>query len=146
MNTCKYKSTRKKEKVSPGLLKTQFLVQKDHINIEQQRHLKTQTKSHYPFYDKIRRLELVTKVRVGIEVIVSAGLIICIDERDVGLARGVVNDLVATSNGAVKVAHGLVEVGAVRGLVESFIVVVVSETNLASLGLLHVVVVVVEAR
>lgn len=88
-------------------------------------------------------MQSVTKMRVGIEVIVSAGFIIGISERHVEVAGGVLSGFVATNNGAINVAHGFVEVGAPGGLVESFVVVVgVLEANLAALRRLQV----VEAR
>ncbi|KAM2647892.1 hypothetical protein TB1_001080 [Malus domestica] len=46
-------------------------------------------------------------MRVGVEVIVSAGLAIGFNEGDIWLAHGVIDDLVELG-----VAHGLVRVGA----------------------------------
>lgn len=69
-------------------------------------------------------------MRVGVEVIVGAGLIIGGDERDVRLAHGVINGLVKLG-----VAHGLVVVGAPGGVFESFVFVfLVCEANLGALG------------
>ncbi|KAM3017116.1 hypothetical protein FF2_001037 [Malus domestica] len=48
-------------------------------------------------------------MRVGVEVIVSAGLTIGFNEGDIQLAHGVIDGLVE-----LEVAHGLVRVGALR--------------------------------
>ncbi|KAM1406342.1 hypothetical protein ACFXTH_001023 [Malus domestica] len=48
-------------------------------------------------------------MRVGVEVIVSVGLAIDFDEGNIWLAHGVIDDLVE-----LRVAHGLVKVGALR--------------------------------